>query len=91
MNVEETQRVAIFQNNKPVGLVTSKLDKPAALGGNIITMGWHGICLGEEIHAGGISEVYKQARKIAAERGLRKIFIGDGTDVDTLYTPATEE
>lgn len=91
MNVPETQRVAIYQNDKPVGIIESKLDKPEMLGGRIVTMSWHGAFLGNEIHTGSVAEAFHEAQRIAAEKGLRRITVRDGSEVTTIYTPAFEE
>ena len=91
MIVPDNQKIAIFWNDKPIGLVTNYLHKPSLLKGKITTVVWRGECLGEPIADGSPSEVYRRARMIAKEKGLRHIWIGDGSDVDTLYTPAFED
>lgn len=91
MYIPDNQRIAIFWNDKPIGIVTGVLSKPKVLGGNISIVGWRGTCLGEEIAEQSPNEVYKEARRIAGAKGLRHISIYDGSEVTTIYTPAFEE
>ena len=91
MYIPDNQKIAIYWNDKPVGLVVGVLSRPKLLGGDIAIVSWRGECLGEEIAGQSPNEVYREARRIAKERGLRHICLWDGADVRTLYTPAQEE
>lgn len=91
MNIPDNQRIAIYWNDKPIGLCVGRLSKPPLFEGAISIVGWHGTCLGEEIAAQCPNEVYKRAREICKAKGLHGICMGDGANVTTIYTPAFEE
>lgn len=91
MLIPDNQKIAIYWNDKPVGLVVGRMSRPSMFDGKIAIVGWHGECLGEEIAEQSPNEVYRRAREIAKARGLRHICLGDGSDVNILYTPAQEE
>ena len=91
MHIPDNQKIAIYQNGKPVGLVYCRKTRPSTLGGEIEITSWHGEFLGEQIAEQSPNEVYRRAREIAKAKGLRRIFLGNGEDVTTLYTPAFEE
>ena len=60
-------------------------------GGEIAIVGWRGELLGQEIAEQSPNEVYKSARRIAKEKGLRHISLIPVSGPVTLYTPAFEE
>ena len=91
MNIPDNQKIAIYWNDKPIGLVTGVLSKPQVLREEIAIVAWHGTCLGEEIAEQSPNEVYRRAREIAKAKGLRHIHLEPGEDVTTLYMPAIEE
>lgn len=91
MLIPDNQKIAIYWNDKPVGLVVGRISRPSMFDGKIATVSWFGECLGEEIREQSPNEVYRRAREIAKARGLRHICLGDGSDVHTIYTPAQEE
>ena len=91
MIIPDNQKIAIYWNGKPVGLVVGHLVKPPLFDGEISIVGWRGTMLGEEIARQSPNEVYKEARRIAKEKGLHGISMHEGSDVKVLYTPAFEE
>lgn len=92
MNIPDNQKIAIYWNNKIVGLVVGRLTKPSTLNREITILSWHGECLGEEIGAQSPNEVYKEARRIAHSKGLHGIFFAPcDDDVVVIHTPAFEE
>lgn len=91
MHIPDNQKIAIYWNDKPIGLCVGSLSKPPLFEDAISIVGWHGYCLGEEIAEQSPNEVYRRARTICKEKGLHHISLGDGSKVTTIYTPAFEE
>ena len=91
MHIPDNQRIAIFWNDKPIGLVYGYLYRPRTLREEIVILAWRGELLGEQLGAQSPNELYREARQICKAKGLHGIYLGNGADVTTIYTPAFEE
>ena len=91
MNIPDNQRIALYWNDKPIGLVQNYTYRPTMFGGEIVIQAWKGEMLDEEINEQSPNEVYRRAREICKAKGLHGIYMGDGANVTTIYTPAFEK
>lgn len=85
----EGQKVAMYWNGKPIGILVSRIAEPYD---GVFETVWEGWCLGEHVRpTESLLRAESRLGRIASKRGLHTFRFDNGAEVTELAVPAMEE